>query len=300
MTCPNRDRWPLLVLALAGILWIGGCPEPDDDDAADDDAADDDAADDDAADDDAADDDSAGDDDSGDDDSGDDDAAPFESDLYIDFVAAAPATYDHLTGGGAYNDATFGLEEDVIESLMGGDFACGDVVTFFTAVTVDETPSHETLTLELEYDFAANCTGHPGAGHGDVTQVEVNYGVVENGAGPGGIDGGISDDGGSTATLTAEWLEPANSTLFVDATELRFVLQVDDLEASETVIVRIDSLLACDPGADPHPTGSVHARLDEPRIVAADGQPVDPPYVIPGGDQNVPLLQVGEIETDPD
>jgi len=290
--------WALVAGLAAAALLALGCPEPAGSAHGDDDAADDDdIADDDAADDDTGDDDSAGDDDTAGDD---DDSAPFESDLHIDFVAAAPMTYNHLTGGGAYNDGTFGIDEDVIESLMGGDFACGDVVTFLTMVTVDESPSHETLTLELEYDFAANSTGHPGAGHGDVTQVKVNYGVVENGAGPGGIDAGIADDGGSTATLIDEWFDPLNSTLFVDATNLRFVLQVDDLEAAETVVIRIDSLLMCDPAANPGPTGSVHARLEEPRITAANGQPVDPPYVVPGGDQNVPLLQVGNIDTDPD
>ena len=46
----------------------------------------------------------------------------------IDFAAAAPFTYDHATGGGAYNDRTVGKHDDVTEQLEGGEFACGDIV----------------------------------------------------------------------------------------------------------------------------------------------------------------------------
>ena len=34
-----------------------------------------------------------------------------------DFVAAAPFTYNHSTGGGAYNDRTVGDYDDVTEQL---------------------------------------------------------------------------------------------------------------------------------------------------------------------------------------
>jgi hypothetical protein len=39
-------------------------------------------------------------------------------------------TYDHTTGGGAFNDRTIGRDDDVVESLQGGDFKTGDLVTF--------------------------------------------------------------------------------------------------------------------------------------------------------------------------
>ena len=50
-----------------------------------------------------------------------------------DFVAAAPYTYDHSTGGGAYDDRTIGDYNDVVEQLEGGQFACGDIVTYLAA-----------------------------------------------------------------------------------------------------------------------------------------------------------------------
>src|SRR5688572_2507994 len=58
-------------------------------------------------------------------------------DFSLDFIAAAPFTYHHSTGGGAYDDRTIGKENDVVESLEGGDFAAGDIVTYFVAITVD-------------------------------------------------------------------------------------------------------------------------------------------------------------------
>ena len=45
-------------------------------------------------------------------------------DFSLDFTAAAPLTYDHTTGGGAYNERDVGRDKDIVESLEGGDFAC--------------------------------------------------------------------------------------------------------------------------------------------------------------------------------
>src|SRR5262245_10870981 len=58
-------------------------------------------------------------------------------DFSLDFVASAPFTYDHDTGGGAFDDRTIGKNLDVVESLEGGDFACGDWVTHLVQVKVD-------------------------------------------------------------------------------------------------------------------------------------------------------------------
>ena len=49
-------------------------------------------------------------------------------DISLDFTAAAPLTYDHSTGGGAYNNRTVGRAKDIVESLEGSDFRCGDIV----------------------------------------------------------------------------------------------------------------------------------------------------------------------------
>lgn len=41
----------------------------------------------------------------------------------IDFTAAAPASYNHLTGGGAYDTGKTNI--DTVQSLEGRDFVCG-------------------------------------------------------------------------------------------------------------------------------------------------------------------------------
>ena len=131
------------------------------------------------------------------------------SDFTIDFTAAAPATYNHTTGGGAYNDRTIG--EDVADLLGGNDFACGDIVRYFANIAVGGDGSGGLQTVELDFEFDAATSGQPGAALSEIVGVSVNYGCVENGAGAGpcspaqgGLDAGISDGGGSVATLVSE------------------------------------------------------------------------------------------------
>ena len=64
-------------------------------------------------------------------------------DVSLDYVAAGPFTYDHATGLGTYptfgyNDRTIDPNDGVVESLESGDFACGDHVTFFTQIAIDD------------------------------------------------------------------------------------------------------------------------------------------------------------------
>src|SRR5688572_21889315 len=82
-------------------------------------------------------------------------------DFSLDFVAAAPFTYDHATGGGAFDDRTIGKEDDVVEQLEGGDFACGDIVTYLVEVSVDEGATG-VQTIELDFEFLSDSTGQSG------------------------------------------------------------------------------------------------------------------------------------------
>jgi hypothetical protein len=214
-------------------------------------------------------------------------------DFSLDFTAAAPVTYDHSTGGGAYNDRTVGKTLDIVEQIEGGDFACGDTVTFLTQIVVATTPTDPNQTIELSYSFLADTTGQSGAALGDVTNVAINYGNVENGNGGSGAgggagvfapDGGIADDGGSTATLTGETL---TGPLFQAGSELLATIEIDDLEAGESVVLRIDVTLFCDPGS--HPTGNLQGKLKAGQVTAPA---VD---TIPGGAQTIPFKQAGSI-----
>src|SRR5947209_2026551 len=74
-------------------------------------------------------------------------AAVAAGDISIDFVAAGPGTYKHDTGDaksaglGDYDGRVISKTNGVVESLEGGDFACGDIVKFYDAITVDNSPS---------------------------------------------------------------------------------------------------------------------------------------------------------------
>jgi len=223
-------------------------------------------------------------------------AAEAESgDFSIDFVAAAPQSYNHLTGGGAFDDRTIGVDKDVVESLEGGDFSCGDIVTYFAEVTVEDTQSaidDQPQTIEMDFSFLADTTGQSGVAIGEIVLVQVNYGTIEDLiAYENSVDDGIIDDGGSTATLTYEHL---TGPLFTPKSELHGTVKLDDLEQDETVVVRIDVKLFCDPGSNP--TGNLQAALADARLTYTnDNAAVYPPGAIKVGEQTIPFKQIGDI-----
>lgn len=217
-------------------------------------------------------------------------------DFTLDLTAAAPFTYDHSIGGGAYNDRTVGKSLDIVESLEGSDFSCGDTVTYLTQITVDAGASGS-QTIELDYEFLADTTGQSGAALSDITNVEVNYGCVINGATPDGscdgaatprpegFDLGNNDDGDSIAQLTNENL---TGPLFQAKSVLEGTVQISGLEPAESVVVRTDVILACQAGSNP--TGNLQAAIVDARVI--DPTPID---TINVGNQTVPFLHIGDL-----
>jgi uncharacterized repeat protein (TIGR01451 family) len=213
-------------------------------------------------------------------------AAPVHADggdFSLDLTAAAPYTYDHSTGGGAFNDRTVGVNSDIVESLEGGDFRCGDIVTYLTQILVDAGATGA-QTIEIDYEFLGNSTGQAGVGMIDIVDAKINYGPVQNGAGPGGVDSGISDDGNSVASLISESIAPP---AFTSGSVLAGTVKITDLEAGEKVVLRIDVLLDCDP--DSNPTGNLQASVKAARVVSPT---LD---TISAGAQTIPFLQVGNV-----
>ena len=215
-------------------------------------------------------------------------------DYSIDWIAANPYSYNHLTGGGAYDFRNIGLDADVVESLEGGDFACGDIVTYLAEITIDNPEFVE--TIEFTSRFSANTNGQPGAGHVDIVNVAVNYGTIEDLIpGENDIDDGIIDDGNSTATLVGEYFEPdlasgGGSILDNPNTnaDLVGVITVDNLEAADTsVVVRIDVQLGCTISSNP--IGNMQANLESARVID--------PYedTISAGGQTIPFKGLSQI-----
>jgi hypothetical protein len=212
-----------------------------------------------------------------------------------DFAAAAPFTYNHATGGGAYNDRTTGAYNDITEQLEGAEFTCGDIVTYLANIQIEESTIDPVQTAEFDFRFLGNSTGQRGVAQIAIVNVAMNYGEVENGdngngnnpgAGSYGMDSGISDDGGSTASLISETFM---GTPFQSGGKLLGTVQVDDLEPGESTVLRIDVLLACDPGTSP--TGNLQGLLDDGRVVYTDGST----DAISTGKQTIPFKKVGEI-----
>ena len=97
-------------------------------------------------------------------------------DFSLDFAAATPSTYNHNTGGGFWGS---GSSATVVESLQGGDFVCGDIVTFFTRIAVGGTDNDQ--QLDLTFNFLLDSTGQTGTALGPVTNVSLNTNPPDSG-----------------------------------------------------------------------------------------------------------------------
>jgi len=210
-------------------------------------------------------------------------------DFKFDFIAAAPFTYTHATGGGAYNDRTIGIDKDVEEELEQGEFQCGDWVTHFVEIEVDDSAASNQV-IDLDFSFLGDTTGQSGIAYDDIDHVRVNYGSVENGDGgtpPGGgvgvydtDSGNKYDDGLSTAALISESI---TGTIFNKGARVLGTVRITDLDAGEHVVVRLDARLACNGQI---PTGNLQAKLEDGRQTSTGDK-------LNVGSQTVPLKSSG-------
>lgn len=203
-------------------------------------------------------------------------------DFSLDFTAAEPTSYNHATGGGAYNDRT--INEDVVESLEGGDFACFDTVTFLTQITVDGGAVGAQDAI-LRFEFTAHATGQQGIAL--VDNINGTSAAINGSA----IDTGTVDDGGSSAGVVSEGI--SGPGVFIKPTIFFREVGVTDLEAGETVVVRTDVRIDCN-GASP--TGNMQARLSSATAFPSGGGLGD---AISVGDQTIPFKRLGDIKSPP-
>ena len=201
-------------------------------------------------------------------------AAPAASNLdeggvSLDFIAAGPFTYDHATGvGGAFNDRTISKNTGVVESLEGGDFACGDLVVFFTAITVE--PDAGSGSVELDYTYDGQTTSGSQVGFDDLISASVNT----------GDSGNENLDGNESVTVNSE------SFITSGKDRLETSIQVDGVDGGDQIILRMVVELYCAPSPG-NVTGNIQSTLDAARVV--DGATIN------SGEQTVPLKQAGNI-----
>jgi hypothetical protein len=211
-------------------------------------------------------------------------------DFSLDFVAAGPLTYVHQTGGGAYDDRTIGKDLDVVESLEGGDFKCGDRVTYLTAIKVAATATGA-QTIKLDYSFLAASTGQPGVALCQFKYVGVNSGVVSGGDGAGGTDAGLISNGNETASLDGGYPGTIHGTVFQKGATLDGTVTITGLEAGEQVIVRVDVVICCQIPSSP--TGNLQASITGAKVTSPVFNKRD--ATISVGNQTVPFKNVNLI-----
>jgi hypothetical protein len=171
-------------------------------------------------------------------------------DIQIDYVAAAQHTYDHSTGDGSadeYDSRSIG--DKVVESLQGRDFRCGELATFFAALTVSDTATAGSATAELDMSWTAEPSGQAGAGFRDFIGVSVN----DNDS------GNLNLDGNESATLVSESTGEAQGKRQLFAT-----ISVSGLDPGDQVIVAMVVQIQCGSAT---PTGNLFARVQAARLV---------------------------------
>ena len=200
------------------------------------------------------------------------------TDIDVDLVAAGPFTYDHITLAGTDPLPRFGLRNisrtnGVVESLEGGDFACGDLVIFYGQVVIDAGATGSNGTVQLDMSFLSEPTGQPGAGFDDISSV----GISQKDFLPGGGNENLS--GNEAVTLINE----RDGTTSSKDARLGTVV-VTGMDPGETLIYQAVGHLGCAPGTSP--TGTIQTAITAGRI---DGT------TFGVGNQTVPFKKIEDL-----
>jgi len=203
-------------------------------------------------------------------------------DISIDFTAAAPLTYDHSTGGGAYDNRSVGRAKDIVESLEGSDFRCGDIVTFLTRVSAGSSVAAGSA-IEIDFQHLADTTGQSGVGFSEIVRAQINSGDV-GGEGPGGTDLGITGSGSASASLVSQAL---TAPLFTQKALLVSTVRITGINPNTSTVLRLDARVACD-GVS-RPTGNLQAAVTGSRLVAPTSAPIRV------GNQTIPFKMIASV-----
>ncbi len=216
----------------------------------------------------------------------------------ITFKAPVFDSYDHATGGGAFNDGSTTYSKG---ELLGTNYKCGDYASFVFELTLSGSPTmaakgngkYDTI---VSLDYTTDATGQSGVGLlPDITanHLKVNSGVIAapgTGLGNGGSDGGFSPAGLglTTASGISNASQVQNGAFFTSGSTNRITFTVTDLAPGTTTIVRSDAKILCNAGSSP--TGNLQASLVS--ATATNGSATE---AVSAGNQTVNFRGVGNI-----
>jgi hypothetical protein len=166
--------------------------------------------------------------------------------IKVDFAAAAPASYNHVTGvGGVWGTTGRADPSARVESLEAGHFACGEKVVFFAEITGLSATSND--TVQLDFVFGGQTTGRPGAGFARIVSASANTGDPAN----------VTNGNEAVSIEKQAGGHPGP--------DLTGTIQITNLGAGDTrFILRLVVELGCSPGHTP--TGNIQARLADGRV----------------------------------
>lgn len=216
----------------------------------------------------------------------------------ITFKAPVHTSYDHTTGGGAFNDGSVTYSKG---ELLGTNYKCGDYASFVFELTLSGSPTmvakgngkYDTIVV---LDYTTDATGQSGVGlQPDITasHLKINSGVIAapgTGTGTSGSDGGFAP-AGSGMTTTASVTNASqvqNGAFFTSGSTNRITFTVTDLAPASTTIVRSDAKIMCKAGMSP--TGNMQASLIS--ATATNGSATE---AVSAGNQTVNFRGVGDI-----
>ncbi len=158
----------------------------------------------------------------------------------VDWVGAAPETYSHAsTGrdGGQYDNGTNQFTREELESE---DFACGDHVRFYAAVSIEVEDPPSTLDVIAQFDKH------------NVGQGDVGYGLP--------ITAGLNVPGDSGYNATGN--ETESTSVQDTGDEFTVTSHITGISGADSrIIVYFTATLVC---TTQPATGNLHARLTDP------------------------------------
>lgn len=190
----------------------------------------------------------------------------------VSFKAPVFDSYNHATGGGAWNDGSVTYDKG---ELLGTNYKCGDIATFLLELNVSATPTKQPAPYkaQVSIDYTWDSTGATGASLtalSSTDHLKVNTGQILKtynggtsvlGTGTGGTDGGMNTSGAlaSVATSPAPVVTPTGTEFGGNSSTSNVTFTVQNILAGANIVVRSDAVIHCKPNSSP--TGNLQAAL---------------------------------------